>query len=211
MTLFAEVFPVASAAIPKLHAWRIDVRGGDFATIGGKLSYRLRKVVGGHWVWTSARIVTDFEATPESVMRVVNTLWKEQPDTFKCLRQVAPDAGWVASAQAKADFVCRGLLADADGAIRSVLAPKRQSVDEAVVERVYEARGWVVRGAPAISVSVFSRLTYRHDLKAYAAQLGDPEKLRGLFVADKTSSLKGEITEIAGRLKDSRAWLLGVT
>lgn len=211
MTLFTEVFPAAPGAIPKLHAWRIDVRGGDFATIGGKLSYRLRKVLGGHWVWTSARIVTDFEATAESVMGVVNTLWKEQPETFKCLRQVTPDAGWTASAQAQADFVCRGLLADADGAIRSLLAPKRQSVDEAVVERVYEARGWVVRGAPAISVSVFSRLTYRHDLKAYAAQLDDPEKLRGLFVADKTSSLKGGITEIAGRLRDSRAWLLGVT
>jgi hypothetical protein len=84
MTLFTEVLPVASAAIPK-HAWRIDVRGGDFATIGGKLSCRLRKVLGGHWVWTSSRIVTDFEATAESVMGVVNTLWREQLLCWWCV------------------------------------------------------------------------------------------------------------------------------
>ena len=115
------------------------------------------------------------------------------------------------SSSTQADFVCRGLLGDADRAIRGLLAPKRQNVGDAVVERIYEARGWVVRGAPAISVSLFSRLTYRHDLKSYAARENNPEKLRGLFVADKTSSLKGEITEIAGRLANSRAWLLGIT
>jgi hypothetical protein len=170
MTLITEVFPLPAAAIPKLRAWRLDLRGGDAATIGGKLSYRLRKVLGGHWVWTSWRIVTDFETTPESVNAVVNTLWKEQPETFKVLRQVAPDVGWSPTAQGKADFVSRGLLADADAAIRALLAPKRQGVGDAVVERIYEARGWVVRGAPAISVSVFSRLTYRYDLKTYAAR-----------------------------------------
>jgi len=47
MTLVTEVFPVPAAAIPKLHAWGLDLRGGDAATIGGKLSYRLRKVLGG--------------------------------------------------------------------------------------------------------------------------------------------------------------------
>ena len=211
MTLFTEVFPVAPTVIPTLYAWRMDVRGGDFATIGGKLSYRLRGVLGGHWVWTCGRIVTDVEVTPEKVGAVLSTLWKEQPEAFKSLRQCVPDAGWAVSAQVQAEFVCRGLLADADGAIRSLLAPKRQSVDEAVVERIYEARGWVVGGAPAISVSVFSRLIYRHDLKTYAAQTGDPKELLGLFVADKSSSLKGEITEIVGRLKDSRAWLMGIT
>lgn len=211
MKLIAEVFPVPASAIPRLHAWRLDLRGGDAATIGGKLSYRLRKALGGHWAWTSWRIVTDSDATPESVNGVVSALWKEQPEAFKGLRQVVPDSGWSASTQAKAEYVCRGLLADADGAIRSLLAPKRQTVGDAVVERVYEARGWVVAGEPAISVSVFSRLTYRHDLKAYAARIGDPEKLLGLFVADKTSGLKGEITEIAGPLKESREWLAGIT
>ena len=47
LTLVTEVFPVPAAAIPKLHAWGLDLRGGDAATIGGKLSYRLRKVLGG--------------------------------------------------------------------------------------------------------------------------------------------------------------------
>ena len=32
--------------------------------------------------------VTDVEATPRGVSEVVSTLWKEQPETFKALRQV---------------------------------------------------------------------------------------------------------------------------
>lgn len=211
MTLITEVFPVAKEAIPQLFAWRLDLRGGDAATIGGKLSYRLRRSLGGHWVWTCWRLVTDLQATPESVQAIVADLWKEQPETFKALRQITADPAWTATLQAQADFACKGLLADVDGPIRNLLAPKRQNVGDAIVERIHEARGWVVRGAPAISVSVFSRLTHRHDLKTYAAQVRDPERLRGLFVADKTSSLKGEITEIAGRLADSRTWLMGIT
>ena len=32
--------------------------------------------------------MTDVEATPRGVSEVVSTLWKEQPETFKALRQV---------------------------------------------------------------------------------------------------------------------------
>jgi hypothetical protein len=37
---------VAKEALPALFAWRLDGRG-DMATMGGKLSYRLRKELGG--------------------------------------------------------------------------------------------------------------------------------------------------------------------
>src|SRR5882724_2861274 len=211
MTIFTEVFPVVPAALPKLFAWRLDLQGGDYATIGGKLSYRLRGAMSGHWVWAGGRVLTDVEVAPERMSAFLQTMWKDYKETFKALRQISRDAGWNVSAQAQADFASRGLLADADKDIRALLAPKRQSLGEATVERVYEARGWVVGGAPAVSVSVFSRLVYKLDVKEYAKRQKKPEDLLGLFVADKTSSLKGEIKEIVGRLVESRTWLRGIT
>jgi hypothetical protein len=211
MTLFTEVFPVLPSVLPKLFAWRLDLAGADYATVGGKLSYRLRGALGGHWVWAVGRVLTDVEVAPEKMSAFLEKLWRDHKETFNNLRGVDPEPGWVSSAQAQADFASRGLLADADKEIRGLLAPKRQSVGDAQVERVYEARGWVVGGAPAVSVSVFSRLVYRLDVKEYAKKLKNSEELRGLFVADKTSSLKGEITEITGPLVKNRKWLLGIT
>jgi len=156
-------------------------------------------------------VLTDVNVSPSEIASCLESLWKEHKDTFNNLRAVEADGGWVASAQAKADFASRGLVADADKEIRALLLPKRQSLGDAEVERVYEARGWVVDGAPAVSVSVFSRLVYKLDVKEYAKRLKVPEELCGLFVADKTSSLKGEITEIPGRLADMRKWLMSIS
>ena len=50
--IFAEIFPVQLGALPRLFSYKLDIRGGDFSTIGGKLSYRLRKKFPGHWIWT---------------------------------------------------------------------------------------------------------------------------------------------------------------
>jgi hypothetical protein len=211
MTLFTEVFPVVPAALPKLYAWKLDLPAGVFSTVGGKLAYRLRGPMGGHWVWAAGRVLTDTEVAPEKMSGFLETLWKDHTETFRGLRRIVPDTGWTTTAQAQADFASRGLLSDADREIRNLLAPKSQNLGEASVERVYETRGWVVRGAPAVSVSVFSRLVYKLNVKEYAKRLNNPDELRGLFVADKTSSLKGEITEIAGQLVDSRKWLLTIT
>jgi hypothetical protein len=80
MTLFTEVFPVAPEAMPSILAWRLDGRG-DMATMGGKLSYRLRKDLGGRWVWSSFRLWCDFDADPKKVTTVISTMWKEFPNS----------------------------------------------------------------------------------------------------------------------------------
>lgn len=210
MKLFTEVFPVEPAALPQLFAWKLDGRG-DFATMGGKLSYRLRKELGGNWVWSSFRLWADFPASPEKVAAVVAAMWKEFPNIFQGLRAVMPDSEWKPTTAVLADFACRGLLSDAEPAIRTLLKRKQRAVGDAVVDRIHEARGWEVRGTPAISISVYSRLTYKHDLKTYAARLKEPKKLVGLFVAETMSSAKGEITEVVGTLSEHRARLLNLT
>jgi hypothetical protein len=56
--IFTEVFPIQITALPKFSANILDTGGREVSSIGGKLSYRLRRTFGGHWVWTSNRIVT---------------------------------------------------------------------------------------------------------------------------------------------------------
>jgi hypothetical protein len=210
MTLFTEVFPVTKEAIPPLHAWRLDGRG-DFATMGGKLAYRLRKELGARWVWSSFRLWTDSEPSPDKVAAVLGKMWKEFPNIFQGLRAVVPDPNWKLTTQTQAEFASRGLLSESEAAIRTLLKRKQRMVGDAIVDRVHEARGWDVQGVPAVSVSIFSRLTYKHDLKTYAAHVRDPEKLVDLFVAETMSSAKGRIVAVVGPLGEHRVRLLNLT
>lgn len=210
-TLFTEIFPVIPSSLPAIFAYRLELnRGADASTIGGKLSYRLKKTFDGHWAWAGGFVITDTAQEVSEVMKVVKTLWSEQPDTFKGLRSVAMDYQWQADARSMSEFVARGLFADVEKSIQKVLLKNKQDLGSAVVERVHEVRGWVVDGAPAVSVSISSRLVLKQDLKGYAAQVSQ-DQLVGLQVADKTSSLKGELTEIVGTLATERQRLLHLT
>jgi hypothetical protein len=212
ITTFTEVFPVRTTALPRLHAYQLVVGGGDSSSIiGGKLSYRLRRVLGGHWVWTSDRVVADIEPSSNEVMEVVQDLWQEQPDTFKDLRSVRRDSNWRTTPQSQADFVARGLFEDIRAEVQQSLAEKAQDLGNVVVERVCEPRGWVVNNQPAISISISSHLIHKQDLRSYASHLDSPQDLVGLSVADKTSTLKGEIIAIAGHVRDHRTRLLAIT
>ena len=210
--VFTEVFPIKVASLPKLSTYKLNISGNaDITTIGGKLSYRLRAKFGGRWVWTSNHLLTD---SPNSeIINVVQELWKEQPDIFKHLQGVQP-ANWKPSPQAQADFVARGLVAELHKGIQSVLAENAEDIGNARVERVYTIRGWVVDSNPAISISIASRLIYKQDLKTYIAsnkQRNLKELITGLWVAEKTGTLKGEIVDLVGSLKEERNQLLHLT
>lgn len=205
-----EVFPVRITDVTKLYAYRLNIKG-DISTVGGKLSYRLRKTFPGHWVWTAGRILTDTRQEVAKIMEVVRELWNEQPKIFGNLLDIVEDSSWQSTSQMVADFVARGLFTDIDAEIRRVLAQKSQDLGNARVERVYDVRGWVVQNQPAVSISISSRLVYKQDLKQYiAARSTAPEDLKGLLVADKSSSLKGEIAGITGKMNQHRERLLAM-
>jgi len=209
-TLFTEIFPIKSSALPELSAYHLEIKGGDYSTIGGKFAYRLKKTFDGHWAWASSMIVTDSPQDIAEIMKVVNTLWSEQPDIFKGLRNVTSVSNWQPDAHAISEFVAKGLLTDIEKNIQDVLSKDKQDLGNAVVERVHTIRGWVVRGDPAVSVSISSRLVLKQDLKGYASRVSQ-DQLIGLQVADKTSTLKGELKEIAGTLATERQRLLTLT
>jgi len=210
--MFTEIFPVQLDALPRLFAYKLDIRGGDFSTVGGKLSYRLRKRFPGHWVWTSGRLLTDAPHDRADIMKIVEELWREQPDVLRGLVGVMEDLTAELTPQMLSDFVARGLFADIDGRIRQLLASKMRDLGNARVERAYETRGWVVSGKPAVSISVSSHVVHKQDLKTYfTTKCRRPEDLIGLFVRDKTSTLKGEVTDFAGGMKEHRARLIVLT
>lgn len=209
--IFVEVFPVKSNSLPKFSAYRLDTGRADPSPIGGKLAYRLKRTLRGHWAWTTNRVVADLEHDVNDIMNVVKTLWAEQPAVFKDLRGVVRDLDWHPTPQAQADFIARGLIPDLEPQLRSFLSRQRQDLGDAFVDRVYETRPWVVQGQPAVSMSISSRLIHKQDLKTYASTVTSLDDMLGLLAADKTSSLKGEIVEIVGLLREHRDRLLALT
>lgn len=198
-------------AIPPLVAYRLRIQGGDLAAMGGKVAYRLQRVFKGHWLWTEKRVVTDSPPPDEALKPVIADLWKEQPDIFQGLLAIQPDASWRPTAQVQADFVARALFRNLQPEVNQVLAPLSQDLGRVRIHRTCDVRGWVVRGQPAISISVVSRLLAKQDLRAYARQATPLEQLVGLAVTDKLSGSKGEIAGITGTVREHRERLLALT
>lgn len=218
LTVFAEFFPINQEALPPLFAYQLQLTGtrqnNNLATMGGKLAYRLRREFGGHWVWTANRLVSDLPPKEEAEFKMVlANLWNEQVAIFKSLQKVKPDEYWQPSPQALADFVARGLLADLDSDIRHLLTQDSLRLGKARLERVHEIRGWVVAGEPALSISVASRVVYLQDLNGYLRANSDKIDSivqDGLWVADKTSSLKGQLVSVVGKVVEHRERLLAL-
>jgi len=210
-TLLVDVFPIRVECVPRLVAYKLDISGGDLSTIGGKLSYRLRRKFGKHWVWTSAHILTDALEEQDEIKELLESLWKNERETYGSLVDIRPDENWSISAQAKADFVARGLFEDLRPQIQKVLSSQSVILDKVQIERTYETRGWVIDDQPSISISVSSRLVYRDDLWSYINNVSTRSDLEGLWVADKTSTMKGVIIGVSGVVSEYRKRLLAIT
>ena len=209
--LLVELFPLKLECLPPLFAYQLDLGSGDANTVGGKLGFRARRIFGGHWAWAGRIVASDQNVDPERLSEFLGQLWKDQPETYHGLRGLRRAENWKFQPQALAEFTSRGLLSDVQGKIASLLRPLQQEIGDAVVTRTYELRPWVVNGNPAVSVSVFSRLLHKVDLRTYATHVREPQDLVGLFVSDKTSTLKGEIIAIAGMLSHHRQRLRAIT
>ncbi|HEX2620908.1 MAG TPA: hypothetical protein VHL11_12190, partial [Phototrophicaceae bacterium] len=110
------------------------------------------------------------------------------------------------------DFAIRTRLTALDEALNAALLNfSRELADGIRVEREYKAAPWNAGGLPAVSLSVAARLVYTRDAQTFATDKGDPQKLIGLRVSDKTSTLTGEIVKISGTVGERRSKLLAST
>lgn len=210
--ILTEFLPIDTAKLPKLFAYRLTIgEKNNTNTIGGKLSYRLRKSFQGNWVWTNFKIISDCEKTEAELQDVLQGLWQEEAALFTHLHKITPYTNWQSTPQEIADFFSKGVLANCQYQIRDILRSEKQDIGRAYVERDYEIRGWVVNGEPAVSVSISSNLIYKKDVKAYANTLKDPQELVDIWVFVKGQGFKGKIVDVVGTMKDHRQRLLATS
>jgi len=207
----AEVFPIRLDRLPDLVAYSPRVSSDETERIGGKLAYQCSKKLGGHWVWTGKRILTDRASTQREMQALLRQLWRDQPEVFRHLLEISPDLGYHPSSVDLAKVVARGLARDHEMVLRRDLARWSVDLDLAGVERIHEIHPLVVAGTPCVSISVSSRIVYKMDVHQCLQDKANPSELIGYWVADKFSGYKGEIREVIGSLGDLRERLLNLT
>lgn len=203
-----EVFPILLSAVPPLTAYRLKLRHGDLATMGGKLASQFAKAFPGLWVWSERHLLTDTPQIETALRALITTLWQEKSDAFGNLVEVKQDETWSVNPQAQADFIARGVISERKQELDAVLRRHTRLIASVQIVREVDVRGWVVDGQPALSMTLSSRVVAKQELKAYASQLTDPKELVGLMVQEKFLHMTGEVVGIAGKLIDNRVRLL---
>ncbi len=210
--LFAEVFPIHADSLPPLTAYRLSVTSGESVRqLGTKLAAWLGEIFGGFWVYSSGRLITDAPPNPVKLVIALDSARTEQRRTFGHVESLEEDFHWQPSPDEIADYVVRGPLALVEPTILEALARTVYTIRSSRIEREYHLRTWVVGAAPALSVSVISRLLYEPDLQAYLDTLEKPSDIVGLWVTDKTSRVQGEVVKLVGLLDEQRDHLLELT
>src|SRR5450432_2091045 len=199
--LFAEVFPIRVDTLPPLTAYRLTLSGAESTRrIGSKLADWLGGTIGGFWVFSGGRLITDAPPNPVKLIMALDALRAEQHKTFLHLEGVEEDFQWQPTPDEIADYVVHGPLAQVEDRILEALAGTVYTIRNMRVQREYHLRTWAVGDAPALSVSVVSRLLYEPDLQSYLEALVKPTEIVSLWVADKTSHLQGEVIKLVGLL-----------
>ncbi|MFN8447892.1 MAG: hypothetical protein U0521_04715 [Anaerolineae bacterium] len=206
--LFTEVFPIRTESLPPLTAYHLLLHGDEPSRrVGARLADWLGGAFGGFWLWSGGRLITDAAPNPVKLLMSIDDARAEQK-LFHPIESLEEDFQWHPSPEEIADYVVKGPIARLEGAVLEALSRTVYSIRSTRVQREYRLRTWVVDGAPALSVSVVSRLLYEPDLGAYLATIKEPSEIVGLWVADKTSLAQGEIIKVVGLLDEHRERLL---
>lgn len=212
--LFVEVFPIKRDALPALTAFYMRgsaLKKGAERDSGRPLALALAQLLPGFWLWLAGRIVTDTPPNPVNLLMALDEARQMLPEALQRVEQLEEDYGWKPSAETLAQFVARGPAAALEAEIRAALAETTFAIKSMRIERDYRIRGCAVGDAPALALSVASRLVFEPDLQTYATTLPHVNDLIGLRVADRTSTLQGEVIKVLGTVDEHRERLLGLT
>jgi hypothetical protein len=211
--LFVELFPIRAENLPPLTAYRMVMQPGSARLIserqtGRRLARLLRRSLPGAWLWAGQRLLTDTAPNPVRLAMLIDALRAEQAAIFGDLISLEEDVSWQASPAEQAQYALDAALPIIEPEIHRALAETAYDIRNAVLERVYDTRAWIVDGLPALSVSVISRLLYDVPVEHFLASLDKPSDLHGYVAALRTATVSGEIVRIAGKVGDLRARLL---
>ena len=206
---FTEIYPINREYLPPLYAWWIDAPSGDMVALGRKLAHRLRVHQKGHWHWAQGHLITDARRTPDELLVFLKQLWAADDEVFRLVTKIKPVSQFNLSAQTEADFIAQAIQDDLDTSIQAILREDDRAIANAKVERNYAVQGWVVSDQPSLSITINSEatptITLSDYIRANSKALND---VVGLKVRDRTSTLRGNITEIRGTLGEQREELL---
>lgn len=209
MHLFTEVFPIEPALTEYVGAYLLasDLPTPDLERIGRVLARRLRDSYPAEWVWAGGRLLTDGARSDIELMIALDILRGAEPDRFGTVTAITsdpqPDASQIAEfiLRAKADAHRPALTA----ALRKFNATLHAADTTVRIERDVRLAAWAVDGAPALSITVSSRLVYGRDAAAALSLLAS---LDGLRISHPESHFSAEVIGAGGSLKDERPKLL---
>src|SRR5690349_11759158 len=93
--LFGEIFPIRTESLPPLTAYRVIVSGDESPRrVGGKLVDWLSELLGGSWIMSGSRLITDAGANPVKLMLALDSIRAEQHKTFAHLDGLDEDFHW---------------------------------------------------------------------------------------------------------------------
>ncbi len=207
--LFTEIFPIAPDAVPALTAYALDFGDSPPAPTGGRLAHYLTRTSAGRWIWAGERLLTDTPITEVEAEIAVDILRGEQPEQYGELLAIV-EIDHPLTPRDQADYLLRTRLRDLEAEIDASLAHTTIQSGDIRIERIPRLRAWAVDGLPALSISIQSRLIYKHDLRSVAETLDKPKQMVGLWVMDKQSGMVGEIVRVVGKAGKQREKLLKV-
>lgn len=212
-SVIAEIYVIKPEDLPTLYAWLPQIDSNEKQSIGWKMAYRLRSRISGTWIWAENRLITDQSVNNEEMQEVLKAFWNGNGNDFAQVISIQPDTKWQPETLTVADFVASGLVSLRHWDIKNLLQKYNRSISRARIEREYYVRGWDMDGIPVISISVSSTIASTVNFAKNARELPSDkhERALGLFVRDKTSTMKGEIVRVVGKLRDHRARLLQLT
>lgn len=211
--LFVELFPIRVENLPSLTAYRMvtadsSVQRLSDRQLGQRVARRLRSTQEGAWLWLGSRIVTDTTPNPVKLAIAIEALRESQPDVFGHLEGLAEDIHWSPTAEVRAEYALKAVLPLIEPEIQTALAATAYGIRNALVEREYRTRAWVVEGSPALSVLVMSRLLYEVPVSRFMMTLEKPADIAGFIAAVKSAPIQGEILKVSGKAGSQRAKLL---
>jgi hypothetical protein len=204
----SEIFPITVERLPPLSGFRLIFAGspGDQTALrrrfGGRLAHRLNQILPGTWVWAGDRVVTD---TPVAPVRILMALTEDTRSlATTALESVEEEYNFLPSPALIADWVSRGPVAALDTALIDSLQTYARDIPGGRVQPDYRVQSWVIRGQPALSLSVTLQVTTSRALHIHSAELSNMQQMIGLHVWEPITRRLGEIIGVTGTVGEQR-------
>lgn len=206
--VITEFFSINEKSYGSLYVYRLKIGGGQLKSIGGRLAYRFRKIIGGFWNFSDNMLISNKFIAVEKATEILKKLWETGDKNFLDLHEIKFSRNAKPSVKAFADYAANFLKYCYSREIKIIIGKHQVSDGNVIVKRRINIRGWRIFNSPAVSISISSNMYHTETLDKYLAKIKNLKDIIGIPVTDILNSHKGEITAVIGELKQHRIRLL---